>query len=775
MKYLFIAEKPSLMQDVKSCYKKHTSEIQTRVGDIDFIALAGHVCCNYEPDDYDVWADVKWQDIQYPMISTVWGVKPIDDARKKKTIAEIKKKIPNYDGIIVGTDSDVEGYGIYHLLETYLHLENIPTLRFIEHSLTDKEILTSLLSMTDFHKDPIHVKFTQSFLVRSRADWLFGYNPTRMMTNKQRQLMRIGRVKAPTIKLVYDNSIAIENFKVRKYFSLVASYGSFDATLVDDKKNPVQFDSIAQIPGFPLEGIVESKTTKCTEEHAPQLFDLTAAQAEAGRTFKLKPDRTLEIIQSLYEKHKVISYPRTQCRYVSSEKAKEFPMMLSHMSVFPNLAPIAKSLNSDIISSISKDTRVVNNAEVQKESHDALLPTSNRPDLSKMTDEERKVCHMIFKRLLAQFMNKLVEDRTYLIIKHGDGNFLAKGKIIVDQGWSVLYKKNSKDSIIPSVNKGDAITAKTIMPQEKKTSPPKRLTQTTLINAMRNIASQIEDKELKKSLSDSQGIGTPATRASIIKDIIQSGYIDDKKDGLYITQLGKSYVQSLENLQIANPVFAAQLDTELKKVQRGELDFDDVMGRIIAELNNMCKQIGLMEQQSYQTEMTAVQCPICKSTLAIQKYSYKCSNPECKFKIQKEICGKPIDEKLLQILVSGKTSPMFTLKKKDGSTFKSCLKLDENGGIVFTSGITCPKCGGDARINRGGVFCDCGFKIFRNYRERLFSDDELKQLITKRKIDHIISGLKKKTGEKFSAFVVLKEDFSVYLIFPESKSKRFKK
>ena len=169
----------------------------------------------------------------YPMIPNPWQIKPIADKRKQNAIAEIGRRVPQYDGIIVGTDSDVEGYGIYWLLEQYLALNEKPALRFIEHSLTDAEILKSLLTMTDYHQNPTHVHFVQSFLIRSRADWLFGMNASRMLTNKRGSLIKAGRVKSPTIKLVYDNSMAIENFANRKYYALEAEYACPGAEIVE--------------------------------------------------------------------------------------------------------------------------------------------------------------------------------------------------------------------------------------------------------------------------------------------------------------------------------------------------------------------------------------------------------------------------------------------------------------------------------------------------------------------------------------------------------------
>lgn len=186
--YVFIAEKPSLMREVKACYQKHREEINHAVGTIDFTALAGHVCRYMEPDEYGDWSEA-WESISYPMIPKQWGIVPIKG--KEAILETIRQLAQVHDGIIVGTDSDTEGYGIYYLLEAYLGLSGKKALRFLEHSLTDKEILASLLSMTDFHTDPVHRRFTQLYLLRAQADWLYGMNATRAATCSTGRLMTI--------------------------------------------------------------------------------------------------------------------------------------------------------------------------------------------------------------------------------------------------------------------------------------------------------------------------------------------------------------------------------------------------------------------------------------------------------------------------------------------------------------------------------------------------------------------------------------------------------
>lgn len=784
------------MRDVQACYKNHKNEVVEKVGEVDFMALSGHVCTNYMPTDYEEWKDKSWRAIVYPMIPDPWQIKPIADKRKQETIAEIGRRVPDYDGIIVGTDSDVEGYGIYWLLEQYLKLNEKPALRFIEHSLTDAEILKSLLSMTDYHKNPTHVHFVQSFLIRSRADWLFGMNASRMLTNKQGSLIKAGRVKSPTIKLVYDNSMAIENFANRKYYVLEAEYPiprgeqdenpdgkddkevTFKAVL-QGEEGDVQFENPKLFPKFVVEGTVLDVETKRAHSHAPKLFDLAAIQAEAGSKYKFKPDQTLELIQRLYEKHKVISYPRTQCRYVSSEKAKEFPEILKNIEVFEDLKDIAENIDKRAFEKLLKDRSVVNDAEVSKESHDALLPTLKRPDLSRMSEEEKIICRMIYTRLLAQLLPKLAEDKTTIRIQHaesmGDGTgsadesgekgiFKATGKTVVEPGWTILYKKSSGHEL-PSLKKGDRITANSIKPVQKETSPPKRLTQATLINAMRNIATQIEDRELKKSLADSQGIGTPATRASIIRDIIDSGYVEEKKNGLYITAKGREYIETVQDFDIAYPVFAANMDNNIKKVQRGEAEYEQIMDEVMEKLQEMCDQIGQnleeveAELAPFEPVQTDIRCIHCRGIIEEQKKLYTCLG--CGAKIYKKISGADIDLELLRKLEDGQQSGYMNFKSRGGKSFRAALKLNENGEtemVFFEEKVKCPKCHKKAVLNQWGVFCSikkCGHRLFRSFCGHDFSYPEMKQLLEGQEVE---ANFRSKAGKSFCAKVYLNAD-----------------
>ena len=767
MRYLMVLEKPSLMKEVKACYFNHKAEVERNVGQIDFVTMAGHLCTNFLPDDYPDWKGKKWDEVEYPMIPSSWGIKPIQQPHSLKLLNEIKSKISSYDGYIVGTDSDTEGYGIYYLLEQYLGMDKKPALRFMEHSLTDKELLKSFLTMTDFHKDPSHVAFTQSFLVRSRADWLYGMNISRKMSVATGEPMHVGRVKAPTIKLVYDNSMAIENFKPEKYWQLVADYGDgFTATLINEKGQPVNFDDPSKVPSVPLPGVVSKKEAKITKTHAPKLYDLAAVQIEAGQRLGINPQKTLDILQSLYETHKILSYPRTQCRFVSSEKAKEFPDLLEKVAVFPDLKPYVDKIKEDDIKKVYHDKSVVNDKEVEKESHDALLPTSKMPDLSKLSKEEYDVCHLIYMRLLAQFMDPLTEEKTKLVLNHNGYLFAASGKVVIDLGWRKLYGQ-LKDNVLPPLKEGDPVKAEKIAPAEKVTTPPKRLTVHSLLNSMMNIANLVQDKQLRQSLAESKGIGTPATRSAIVQDIIEKGYIEDKK-GLYITPKGKAYVESLGSVDIISPIFAAQMDYKIKKVQRREISFDEAYQSVTDDLYRVCKQIDQMDIKRYSNtgESTAFVCPECGKNLKSMKYSFQC---DCGVNISKTVAGKKLTDNMVAKLLDGEKLPSMTFKSNAGKSFTARLYYSHEKkdlAFDFSSGIPCPFCGKDVTLNRGGAFCECGLKVFKNTFRRTLTDREIKTVLKTKKLPK--STFPKKDGGTYETELVL-DPKEKTLTFPPRK------
>lgn len=716
MKYLYIAEKPDVMRQVKAVYSKHKQEITSRIGEIDFMALAGHVCRYLEPDEYPKWKDHKWYEVEFPMIPESFAITKGKDKRSWKILSDIKEAIKNnhYDGIIVGTDSDTEGNGIYYLVSKYLHLEKYKTLRFFERSLTEKEVLESLYSMTDFYRNGRDVRMTQCFIIRSEFDWLVGMNATRAVTVKCNELYRIGRVKAPTLKLVYDNSRAIDEFKPHSDYLVKAAYKEgFTGYYCDEAGNPISYETPEKATAFirflENSGIqtasVQSVERKIKKTPPPQLYKLSQLQAEAGSFYNFTPDRTLDLVQSLYEKQ-LVSYPRTDGMYISSEKAKSLPQLINTVKSCPTLSKILPPVTADAIKKIQADKRVVNDEEVQKASHDALIPTENITDFSKMPEDEQKIYDLICRRLAAHLFPDMQEQKTVLMadVSTGDGAeaypFKSTGSSIMEKGWSILYnRKQTAENIPGDIKKDSSLNIGGFSVHEKKSTPPKRLSQASLVTAMENISKYIDEKDLKKIMREAKGLGTQATRGTIIKDLIDSGYMESKTKTnlLYITDMGKRYIESLNGFSITDPMQAARWESMFQGVKNGTVTFPDAKKEMLRYTSDFIKEVDSISAparpvsgrpSSSSRETTELKCPWCGKDILKYKWGYACKDSRngCGFTVS-GCDGKVKDSDIKALASKGLTRkiPGICKSSKTGKSYDARLKLCPKGSSHATS------------------------------------------------------------------------------------------
>lgn len=792
MKYLFIAEKPSVMRAVQDTYNKHKADIVQKIGEIEFTALAGHVCRYLNPDEYQQWKGLKWEEIQYPMVPDPFLITYISE--KKKIFNEIKNTIKSgsYNGVIVGTDSDVEGNGIYYLLSECLSLQRIRTLRYFESSLTDNEILKSLYSMTDFYRNPREVQMTQSFLVRSHGDWLLGMNATCSLSVKMGELMRVGRVKAPTLRLVYLNSKAIDEFKPHSDFMAQAVYEEGFTGIYVTEEGPVLFDTKEKAETF-IRTIQNAATApvlninrKSVKTAAPKLYKLSSIQGEAGSKYNYSPQKTLEIIQALYEK-KLLSYPRTDGEYVSTDKAKEFPSLLQSASEVPALAPFIQKITNADIRRVQGNKNVVNDAEVQKKSHDALLPTDKRPDYNSLSTDEQNIYDMVCRRLTAQFLPELLEEKTVLITNIGNYIFKSNGTTIKDNGWSVLYDRQSKGEIIPpQVDKGTTLTIHSMQVHEKKSTPPKRLTEASLITAMENIGKYIDDKTLKQTMNKAQGLGQPSTRATIIKSLIDTGYMESKgkTNQLFITDMGVRYIEAIKHFTIADPMQAAQWETLFQGVKEGNVNYRDAQQQFIAYVKDFVREVEAMVYTPMQSQQyTNHPCPYCGKKILKLKWGYACEdarNNVCNFKVG-NLNGQVKDSDIDDLLTKGETRMFKNAVKsqKTGKSYDAKMKLEPKGSQyavradfghpasgTVVNGVTCPYCGKPVLIASWGYACEdykkgCNFTVQSNNNK--LKESDLKDLIQKKKTKVFKAwGKSKKTGKSYDAYLILNPKGSAY-------------
>lgn len=793
MRYLFIAEKPSVMAAVKETYQKHKPEIIKAVGEIEFTALAGHVCRWLEPDEYPQWKGLKWSETDLPMIPDPFVVSYIPE--KTTIIKRIKTLLQQtkFDGIIVGTDSDTEGNGIFYLLREYLKLPHIRTLRYFESTLTDKDILRSLFQMTDFDRNPRDIQMTESYLVRSHGDWILGMNATRALTVKTGEKMRVGRVKAPTLKLVYDNSKAIDEFIPHSDYLVKAVYADGFSGYYCNQDGPILYETEKQAEDFihsiqnaKIATVVELKK-KAVKTEAPKLYKLASIQAEAGSKYNYTPQQTLDIIQSLYEK-KLVSYPRTNGEYVSTQKALEFPSLLRSAQTLPELAPfIAKITNADI-KRAQQNQHVVNDKEVQKESHDALLPTEKNPDLGTLNQDEIHIYDMICRRLLGHFLPALIEEKTMLLADISGLIFKSNGTMLVQKGWTELYGRKAKGEIIPDkITKGSVLQIDHLEPHEKKSTPPKRLTEASLIDVMENIAKYIQDKTLKATMAAAEGIGQPSTRGTIISELIKTGYMESrtKSNQLFITDLGKRYVESLKSFTIMDPIQAAEWETVFQGVKNGTVTYRDAEQRFHAYITDFVRGVEAMNIQAVPQFQAYKKhpCPYCGKNILKFRWGYACEDSKsgCGFRIS-NYEGKFKESDLDALLSKGITRMIkgVAVSMKTGKAFDAKIALEPKGSAHATrfdfgskisagtiSGCICPYCGKPVSATSWGFACDdykkgCSFAV-SNFDGKL-TERDLRDLITNNETRIIRSiGKSKSSGRPYNASVTLNPKGSQYV------------
>jgi len=795
--YLFIAEKPSAMRAVKDAYEKNSKDIINRVGTIEFVALAGHVCRYLEVSEYKKYLGedgkrINWKEIPLPI--DVPMTITYNGKSGKEKIENIKSKLSShqYDGIIVGTDSDVEGNGIYWLLSRYLNLDKYETLRFFEQSLTEKEIVKSLLSMTDFKTYPRDVNMTNAYIVRSQFDWAVGMNATVGITVAAGGLCKIGRVKAPTIKLVHDATAAFDNFKEHSDYLIRANYAEGFSGILVREKDPIAFPSKEAAEKY-IDGIngtaaiVSEFTSNQVKTPPLQFHKLSTLQVEAGTAYGYNPEKTLSLVQSLYEKH-FVSYPRTDGMYLSEEAAKELPSYINNAKAVQELIPFISRIRQEDIEALKADKRFVNDKEVAKASHTALMP-EGKPILSSLTPEEANIYSLICRRLIAAFIGNLVEEKVGLNAIIGTDTFRSTSSKVISEGWKELYRTKDKQESEPipcDLRKGSILKVRKFDTKERKATKPKLLTTATLIDAMENISRYIEDKELRQVMRDAKGIGTPATRASIINDIIDTGYVSKsgKNETLRITPQGKNYIGVIGSFSIVDPAESARIETIFQKVKEGAATIENATGFAKEFVN---KFITTIQTGKVKRMNEIVKCPYCDGMIVRNSWGYGCSNWKqedggCKFSVNNKE-GKITDADIEELVQLGETSVIDGIAVgKNGKPFNAALVLCEKGSQYTTEykfpdkksseteklSMACPWCSGEIVKSSAGYGCtnwkdaDGGCKFFVGSKDGKVTQDHIKELIS----NGITSVIKDigvgKSGKPFSAALSLNPKGSAY-------------
>ena len=615
---LFIAEKPSVGRELsqvlpnpRNAKRQDGYIIQ---GD-DVITWAfGHMLEQVEPGEYDEKYKY-WKFDSLPILPTAWKLKVKSSSAKQfKVISGLIKKATT---IVNAGDPDREGQLLIDEMLDYLG-NTKPVERILLNALDEKSMRYALEHMHDNRK---YQPLKDSALARSRADWLMGMNLSRAYTLEQQHLgnkvtFPIGRVKTPTLALVVRRERELQNFVPVEYYVLQVQYGHekgefwatwkpkdtqqgldpdghmLDQTILNNLR-----DRLMQSP----EGTISLVEKKKKKEGQRLPFSLSSLQIVAGKLYNYTPQEVLDIAQKLYEK-KYTSYPRSDCEYLPVNQLSDGKAILSNLVNMGHkeLAVWAKESNPTIKSRAWNDSKVT--------AHHAIIPTTVRCPLHTLSKEEQNIYFLIAQAYIAQFYPEHVYEHTRIEVTHQEELFTTTGRVVIDMGWKALYKKaksteeseenqEDEETSLPAVRKGETVTAKDSKVDQRKTKPPSRFTSATLVQAMKEIHKYVKDEELKKQLKDVSGIGTEATRATIIEDLIhnkKNPFLKEegKKKILIPTESAYALVDALPD-SLLYPDATAQWEERLAKMSEGKEAIDvflDDQTRFVVQLIEEVKQ-----------------------------------------------------------------------------------------------------------------------------------------------------------------------------------------
>src|SRR5881227_3489400 len=542
---------------------------------------------------------------------------------------------------------------------------------------------------------------------RAESDWLVGINATRALTSFNSrsggfQMTAAGRVQTPTLAILAGREEKIRGFKPRPYFEVHAEFGVeaggysgrwFDENFKKDGDEDARPERIwGRERATEIDQKCKGKIGVVSEEKKPStqlsplLYDLTTLQREANNRFGLHARRTLQLAQALYEKHKVLTYPRTDSRYLPEDNLAQVRKVMSSFGD-PTLARHAKkALNNDWV---KPTKRVFNNAKVSD--HHAIIPTGASP--ARLDEFERKIFDMVARRTIAVFYTAAQFEVTTRITRVEGEPFKTDGRFIVDPGWKAVYGKEAagedEQSIVP-ISPNERANVLGIEVKESETKPPPRFNEATLLSAMEGAGKLVEDEELREAMSE-RGLGTPATRAQIIEGLIFDGYVERKGKELVVTAKGLSLITLLRNLRtdvLCTPELTGEWEFRLKQMAHGKLDRRHFMEDIRGLTREIVEKVRNFRGETIEGEYAVIdaKCPNCGSGPIKEDYkTFRCQN--CDWLMWKTMASRQFEpEEVHELLARGRVGPLQGFRSKMGRPFEALVKLGDDKKPVFDFG-----------------------------------------------------------------------------------------
>ena len=816
---LVIAEKPSVAGDIARALGGFKKDGDFWVSDGMLIGSAvGHLLEIKAPEDYDVKRG-RWSFANLPVIPPYFDLQPIAKNEAKFTSLAKKIRSRNVTDVINACDAGREGELIFRYIMQATGSKK-PVRRLWLQSMTKDGIRTAFEHLrTDEEMKPLEA----AARCRSEADWLVGINGTRAMTAFNSKdggffLTTVGRVQTPTLAIVVAREEEIKKFEPRRYWQVRATFAAvagayegvwFDPNFTKTKTTAPELKADRMWTEDEALKLVEkcrgrdgfvTETVKKSTQLSPALFDLTSLQREANARFGFPAKMTLAIAQRLYERHKVLTYPRTDARALPEDyvdTVKDTMKKLAGIDAYVKFT-------GEVLANgwVRQDKRIFDNTKISD--HFAIIPTGELPKSLDETDQ--KVYDLVVRRFISVFYPAAEYNVTTRITKVEGEHFLTEGKVLLKAGWLEPAGRSQKSADLPPVVQDERVRTEAVEAVSDETRPPARYTDATLLSAMENAGKKLDSDELRDAMAE-KGLGTPATRAQTIEGLIDQKYL--RRDVRELVPTPKAFqlialVKGLKIDELTQPRLTAEWEKKLAMIEAGRETSEGFMADIRAMTENIVAAAKQYEGDSVPIENPMHcknRCPACGGEIVEGYRRFSCTTPGCYFSFTKHPSGRVFEpEEVEELLATHHVGPLAGFQSKRGFAFECELVLERDAdtgewGMRFdfeerpepdadefmqTPVIgKCPKCGAPVHETADAYVCETAFKdqakcpmrIGKTILQRDISVDEVKALLEEGKTPLLDGFVSKRTGRAFKAFLVYDEKKGTIFKFEERKPK----
>ena len=815
-KTLIIAEKPSVAGDISKALGKFEKNADFYENDHYVISSAvGHLLTIAVPEQFEVKRG-KWTFAHLPVIPPHFDLLPIEknEARLKVLVKLIKRK--DVTAIVNACDAGREGELIFRYIVQYSKSDK-PIQRLWLQSMTPAAIRDGFAHLrTDAEMIPL----ADAATCRSESDWLIGINGTRAMTAFNSKtggfhLTTVGRVQTPTLAILVEREEKIKKFVPRNYWEIHGTFGAqageYAGRWFDEKFSKKEGDEQSKQERVWDVSFAEAIKTKClgkpgivTEESkpttsmSPQLYDLTTLQREANGRFGFSAKNTLGLAQALYEKHKVLTYPRTDSRALPEDYLETVKTTMAMLADTNYRTPAETILKNGWV---RPNKRIFNNAKVSD--HFAIIPTLIAPKA--LSEPEQKLYDLVTKRFLAIFYPAAEFLVTTRITRVENEPFKSEGKVMVNAGWLAVYGKEAAESddtpTLAPVKAGETVKTEKIEVEANVTKPPARYSEATLLGAMEGAGKLIDDEELREAMSD-KGLGTPATRATIIEGLLWEKYIH--RNGRELQPTAKAFsiitlLRGLEIPQLCSPELTGEWEFKLNLMARGKMKRDEFMKEIADATRDMVAKAKSHESDTVPGDFGKlnVPCPKCGGEIHENYKKFQCQ--KCDFALWKIVASRQLEIfEVEELITKGTVGPLQGFRSKQGFPFAAIIKMDAEFKPQFDFGNDhnkdgeasapvdftgkeplgkCPACGGNVYDAGMNYVCEkqaapektCSFRSGKIILQQTIEPAQIQKLLATGKTDLLKGFVSKKNNRKFEAFLVLKDGKTAFEFAPREK------